>query len=113
MLFLCREVVNIFKESKEPNMSVYKWQLPVKQSNLTNTDWIHPKAKYHCFDKDGFSLCGKFYQDIYYFETDLEYNYFKSKDECEDFKCEKCKNIFTMLKDNGKLGKNIGGIKYK
>lgn len=108
MLFLCREVVNIFKESKEPDMSVYKWQLPVKQSNLTNIDWIHPKAKYHCFDKDGFSLCGKFYQDIYYFETDLESEY-----ECDDIKCKRCKRIFDILKGEGRVGKNISGIKYK
>lgn len=106
-------MIHIFKESKDFDMSVYKWQLPVKQSVFTNTDWIHPKAKYHCFDKNGCSLCGKYTQDIYFFETDLEYNYFISKDEHEDFKCKKCKKIFAMLKDKGKIGENIGGIKYK
>ena len=38
-------------------MRRYKWMLPVKQSNLTNVDWIHPKAKYHCFLK--IRLCAK------------------------------------------------------
>ena len=83
----------MFKESKDPDMSVYKWQLPVKQSNLTDLDWIHPKAKYHCFDKDGFSLCGKFYQDIYYFETDLESEY-----ECDVRPCEKYDNDCSWCK---------------
>ena len=47
------------------------WQLPVKQGNKTNHDWIHPKAKYHCFC-GGKSLCGKYYQDTDFFETDIE-----------------------------------------
>ncbi|KFK76624.1 hypothetical protein DJ87_5251 [Bacillus cereus] len=45
------------------------WQLPVKQSNSTCTDWIHPKAKYHTYIND-VSLCGKYSQCTSYFETD-------------------------------------------
>lgn len=37
----------IYMENK--NINGYKWMLPVKQSNITDHDWIHPKAKYHCF----------------------------------------------------------------
>lgn len=51
-------------------MRRYKWMLPVKQSNLTNVDWIHPKAKYHCFFKNT-SLCEKYWQDQDFFTTDI------------------------------------------
>lgn len=47
------------------------WQLPVKQSNLTCTDWIHPKAKYHAYIND-VSLCGKYSQCTSFFETTIE-----------------------------------------
>lgn len=58
-------------------MDNLKWQLPVIQSNLTSHDWIHPNAKYHCFDPQPFSmfdksLCGKYSQDTSYFETGIE-----------------------------------------
>lgn len=105
------EVIYIFEETKDPDMSIYKWQLPVKQSNITNTDWIHPRANYHCFDKNGFSLCGKYYQDIYYFETDIEYSDLKNKEELEKYKCKECRKIFSKLKDEGQIGENIGGNK--
>jgi hypothetical protein len=49
----------------------FVWQLPVKQSNITDHDWIHPKAKYHCFVQNQ-SLCNKYVQDTDYFETDIE-----------------------------------------
>lgn len=52
-------------------MRRYKWMLPVKQSNLTNVDWIHPKAKYHCFFKNT-SLCEKYWQDQDFFTTDID-----------------------------------------
>ena len=97
----------MFEESKSPDMSVYKWQLPVKQSNFTDTDWVHPRANYHCFDSKGFSLCGKYYQDIYFFETDLENN--NSSDNLEDCKCKKCKKILLKLQGDGCVGENIDG----
>lgn len=99
------EVIHIFELSKNPDMSVYKWQLPVKQSNITDVDWIHPRAKYHCFDSRGFSLCGKYYQDICFFETDLEY----SNTNLEECKCKKCNKIFLKLQEDGIVGENIGG----
>jgi len=46
-------------------------QLPVKQSNYTDHDWVHPKAKYHCYI-EGKSMCEKYNQDTDYFETDIE-----------------------------------------
>jgi hypothetical protein len=51
-------------------MNEVKWQLPVKQSHVTQHDWIHPKMKYHAFINDK-SICGKYGQDTSYFETDL------------------------------------------
>lgn len=47
------------------------WQLPVKQSNVTNHDWVHPKSKYHAFASDK-SLCGKYSQATEFFETTIE-----------------------------------------
>lgn len=47
------------------------WQLPVKQSNVTNHDWIHPKSKYHAFANDR-TLCGKYSQATAFFETTIE-----------------------------------------
>ena len=46
------------------------WQLPVKNSNKTTQDWVHPKAKYHAFQNNN-SVCGKYYQDTDFFETDM------------------------------------------
>ncbi|MGN7457467.1 hypothetical protein ACTHPH_21870 [Paenibacillus pasadenensis] len=54
---------------------VVKWQLPVKQSFFTDHEWIHPRANYHAFQTSGperhHSLCGKYAQDIDFFETDM------------------------------------------
>ena len=48
------------------------WQLPVKQSHLTNHDWIHPRSNFHAFDTSTFnSLCGKYGQDINFYETNM------------------------------------------
>lgn len=47
------------------------WQLPVIQSNLTDHDWVHPKAKYHAFI-DNKSICGKYDQITDCFETGIE-----------------------------------------
>ena len=91
-------------------MSMYKWQLPVKQSNLTDTEWIHPNAKYHCFDRLGLSLCKRYWQDIYYFETDIEYSNLDIE-KLENCKCKVCKKTFEELKNKGVLGENIGGNK--
>lgn len=48
------------------------WQLPVKDNPLNSTGYfITNNAKYHCFSS-GTSLCGKYWQDTDYFETDIE-----------------------------------------
>ena len=47
------------------------WQLPIKQSDKTDHDWIHPKAKYHAFVNHR-SLCDKHGQNTDYFETSIE-----------------------------------------
>jgi len=52
-------------------MSYVVWQLPVKQSNKTGYDWIHPKVKYHCFVNNT-SLCNKYWQETLYFETGID-----------------------------------------
>ncbi|MFL1672514.1 hypothetical protein [Paenibacillus dendritiformis] len=63
------------------------WQLPVKQSSLTDTDWIHPKAKYHAFENYN-SLCGKYRQVTDYFETGIdEAELMKDK---LHYACQKC-----------------------
>lgn len=49
-------------------MSEIIWQLPVNQSNKTDHDWVHPKAKYHAYVNNN-SLCGKYGQNTNYFET--------------------------------------------
>jgi len=46
------------------------WQLPVKQSNKTDHDWVHPRANFHAFN-DNKSLCGKYFQKTDFFETDM------------------------------------------
>lgn len=97
----------MLNKSKSPDMSKYKWQLPVKQSNIASRDWVHPRANYHCFDSNGCSLCGKYWQNIYFFKTDLEYN--DSGDNLENCKCNKCKKIFLKLQSDGCVGENIGG----
>lgn len=67
-------------------MQTVVWQLPVIQSNKTDHDWVHPKAKYHAF-LDNNSLCERYGQTTNYFETSI--------DQEEIFKnpnlaCKKC-----------------------
>lgn len=62
------------------------WQLPVKQSNTTNHDWVHPKAKYHAFVNDN-SLCGKYSQSTSFFETTIELFELRIN---EELACKKC-----------------------
>lgn len=68
-----------------------KWQLYVHQSNKSNIDWIHPKSKYHYFEKinNGYSrcLCGKYEQDTNFFETEIEESYIIKK---PTIACKKC-----------------------
>lgn len=61
------------------------WQLPVKQSNTTNHDWTHPKAKYHAFVNDK-SLCRKYSQSTSFFKTTIESSELRINEElaCEN-----------------------------
>lgn len=52
-------------------MDKYLWQFPTHQSNLTSLDWIHPKAKLHCYYQTQ-SLCKKHSQDDFFEKYDLE-----------------------------------------
>ena len=74
-------------------MSEYKWMLPVKQSNFTDHDWIHPKAKYHCFFKNT-SLCGRYYQIQDFFETDVARNEIEQNPELA---CKRCRQIWKNI----------------
>lgn len=62
------------------------WQLPVIQSDLTDHNWIHPKAKYHAFIND-ISLCVKYCQDTKNFETGIEESKLMKNKELA---CKKC-----------------------
>ena len=74
-------------------MSEYKWMLPVKQSNITNHGWIHPKAKYHCF-YENFSLCGRCYQVQDFFETEIDSNEIEQNPELA---CKECNRIWKNI----------------
>lgn len=63
------------------------WQLPVKQSNKSNHDWIHPKAKYHAF-KNRKSICNKYYQNTDYFDTTINKSQIMSNKQ--KLACKKC-----------------------
>ncbi|MHA4964945.1 hypothetical protein [Bacillus subtilis] len=47
------------------------WQLPVIQSNKTDHEWVHPKAKYHAYI-DNKSVCGRYVQSNHYFGVSIE-----------------------------------------
>lgn len=69
------------------------WQLPVKQSNLTDHDWIHHNARYHYF-VNGKSLCGKYSQDTEFFETSPEDN---GIELTSDLACLKCLSLIDEV----------------
>lgn len=71
-------------------MTEIVWQLPVKQSNLSDNDWVHHKAKYHAFI-DNLSVCGKFSQDTNFFETGI------NEDKLMKNKNLACKNCMKKL----------------
>ena len=70
----------------EPIIKNIIWQLPVKQSNKTDHDWIHPKAKYHAYI-DNKRVCDGSEQDTGYFDNKIEEEeLLKNKDVA----CKKC-----------------------
>lgn len=53
-------------------MENIKWQLPVRERLIVGRPpWVHQLAKPHCFVNDS-SLCGKYYQDTEFYETDYD-----------------------------------------
>jgi len=65
----------------------FNWQLPTRQSNLTNHDYIVYNAKLHCFKND-VSLCKKHIQQTDAFE---DYNIDKFLQEHgEKYVCKTC-----------------------
>lgn len=52
-------------------MKEFLWQIPTHQSNLTNLDYIHPKAKLHCFYQNE-SLCKRHSQSDFFEKYDLQ-----------------------------------------
>jgi hypothetical protein len=68
------------------------WQLPVKQSNKTDHDWIHPKAKYHAF-KNYNSICGKYGQKTDFFDTTIDVIELMKKKQLACNKCLKKLNL--------------------
>lgn len=52
-------------------MNKYYWQLPTHQSNVTCHNWIHYKAKLHCYCKEE-SLCKRHAQDEDFEQYNLE-----------------------------------------
>lgn len=88
------------------------WQLPVKQSNLTDHDWIHPFAKYHAYNVEtNRSLCGKHGQDVSFFETTMP------EGTGEDQMCKACLKKLgggkeLVIEESGIIGqlKYIQGI---
>lgn len=69
------------------------WQLPVIQSNVSDNDWIHPKAKYHAFI-GGIYVCGKGSQDTSYFETSIEEDELMKN---KNLACKKCMNKLGIV----------------
>lgn len=54
-------------------MKEYVWEFPVIRSQTTNYDYIHWKAKLHCYDDEGVSLCKRHTQQAEdYMTYDLE-----------------------------------------
>ncbi|MBU8576440.1 hypothetical protein ACQKEX_14600 [Bacillus pumilus] len=69
------------------------WQLPVKQSDLTDHDWVHKWSKYHAFiNKD--SICGKHGQDTDFFETGVD------ESEIIENPSIACKKCFELAGDH-------------
>lgn len=82
------------------------WQLPTRQSNLTNHDWIHPRAKFHCFEGEerdnyyvgGESLCKNHYQVTRDFE-DYKLSYILENFGAEAL-CPKCYKLYLERQGN-------------
>lgn len=76
-----------------------RWQFPVKNSKLNNQKWIHCNAKFHYFTDKNKSLCGKYTQVWYVFETYPTENDWHTLSD--DMYCQKCLKILKELRDRG------------
>ncbi|MEC0709719.1 hypothetical protein P8881_19535 [Bacillus haynesii] len=79
-------------------MNKIVWQLPVIQSDLTDHDCIHPKAKYHAYI-DNKSVCGKYGQITDCFETGIEESELMAN---KDWACKVCLKKLGFLKSKRK-----------
>lgn len=71
------------------------WQLPMASLEKNSTGYIHGNAKAHLFMEDWVSVCGRYEQDVNYYddidETDI------NKKGC----CKKCWKKYIELIGNG------------
>lgn len=70
------------------------WQLPMVSAERNSTGYIHGNAKAHLFIDDYNSVCGRYGQDVYYYD-DVE------KIE-EKYCCKRCWKTYIGLTGNGK-----------
>lgn len=71
------------------------WQLPMASAEKNSTGYIHGNAKAHLFMEDWVSVCGRYEQDV---------NYYDDIDETEINKkgcCKKCWKKYIELIGNG------------
>lgn len=69
------------------------WQLPINQSNKTNHDWIHTKAKFHGF-VNNISLCQRHKQKTRSFETRNVSEVMQEK----ELVCKRCLELYDKHK---------------
>lgn len=70
------------------------WQLPMASLEKNSTGYIHGNAKAHLFMEDWVSVCGRYEQDV---------NYYDDIDETEINKkgcCKKCWKKYIELTEN-------------
>lgn len=66
--------------------TTFAWQLPIKQKNLANSEWIHYNAKYHYF-VNNYSVCDNHWQDTKCSGTYIEAGKIMDNPEIA---CKKC-----------------------
>lgn len=81
-------------------MNKYEWQLPVYTSQKTNEQFIHERAKYHCFDENGLSLCKRHTQEISEYEDYELENIIKKYGK--NYICPTCLNKYKRIQEKCK-----------
>lgn len=69
------------------------WQLPFKQSNLTDKDWLHYKSKYHAHFINEDSLCTKYGFSDYHDKKSLD----EIIEEFGDYRPHVCKVCMNKI----------------